>query len=285
MTTNDMDDMEHNEQNEGQNGETSAQARETYEHLVRELYGQRVDVSELRHLQRECLEHVVHPGRPDIVLTAPTSYGKTLMYLVAAVHEVVYGEGTAVIFLPFSALMSELAHTLAELTDDQYSPVYRQQGRVITHEADPRVVGTTLPYGGRLRIRLPKGQGSREISWTIWRGVSGDPIMREQLKMGVFRDADIILATPDKWMWPDSFHANGCDSFLSTLPLRALTAEGARALTQKQVQQAQAQKNLEWLRKFGLIIADEAHELQGVLGGSVSELIRRMKNTAWFVVR
>ena len=276
MTTEDMDDMRHDDQNEGQNGEISAhQARETYEHLVRELYGRRVDVSMLRKLQCECLEHVVDLGRPDIVLTAPTSYGKTLMYLVAAVHEVVYGEGKAVIFLPFSALMSELAHTLAELTDDQYSPVYRKKGRVITHEADPRVVGTSLPYGGRLRIRLPKGQGSREISWTIWRGVSGDPIMRQHLRTGVFRHADIILATPDKWMWPDSFRANGCDSFLSMLPPHALTAEGA--LAPGQAEHAQAQTKREWLRKLGLIIADEAHELQGVLGGSMSELIRRMR--------
>lgn len=275
MTTEEMDDTRHDDKNEGQNDETSAQARETYEHLVRELYGRRVDVSELRQLQRECLEHVMDQGRPDIVLTAPTSYGKTLMYLVAAVHEVVYGEGKAVIFLPFSALMSELAHTLAELTDDQYSPVYRQKGRVITHEADPRVVGTTLPYGGRLRIRLPKGQGSREISWTIWRGVSGDPIMRQHLQTGVFRHADIILATPDKWMWPDSFRANGCDSFLSMLPPHALTAEGA--LAPERAEHAQAQTKREWLRKLGLIIADEAHELQGVLGGSMSELIRRMR--------
>ena len=276
MTTEEIDDMRHDDQNEGQNGEISAhQARETYEHLVRELYGRRVNVSELRKLQHECLEHVVDQGRPDIVLTAPTSYGKTLMYLVAAVHEVVYGEGKAVIFLPFSALMSELAHTLAELTDDQYSPVYRQKGRVITHEADPRVVGTTLPYGGRLRIRLPKGQGSREISWTIWRGVSGDPIMRQHLRTGVFRHADIILATPDKWMWPDSFRANGCDSFLSMLPPHALTTEGA--LAPGKAEHAQEQTKREWLRKLGLIIADEAHELQGVLGGSMSELIRRMR--------
>ena len=238
---------------ESGSGQSSTDDRRKYEHLVRQLYGEQL---ELRPLQHECLNHVADNTRPDIVLTAPTSYGKTLMYLTAAVYEVLYGAGKAVIFLPFSALMSELAHALAEITEEQCSPVYRREGRIITHEADPRVEGTSLPYGGRLLVQDQEGQ-SREISWTIWRGFSGDPIMREHVKSDVFRRADIILAIPDKWMWVDARHS--CDSFLSALPL-----------------QDQLQSRREWLRSLGLVIIDEAHEVQGVLGGSVSELLRRM---------
>ena len=76
--------------------------------LVDALYGDGAS-SSLRPLQTQAMEHVVDPDRPDITLTVPTAYGKTRVYTVAAVHEVIHGAGRAVIFLPYSALMSDIA--------------------------------------------------------------------------------------------------------------------------------------------------------------------------------
>ena len=45
----------------------------------------------LRKLQRDALKRVMDDARPDITLTVPTAYGKTLVYTVAAVHEVLRG--------------------------------------------------------------------------------------------------------------------------------------------------------------------------------------------------
>ena len=63
------------------------------------------------------MRHVLDQIRPDITLTVPTAYGKTRVYTVAAVHEVIYGAGRAVIFLPYSALMSDIASELSKRSD------------------------------------------------------------------------------------------------------------------------------------------------------------------------
>ncbi|KAL1496808.1 hypothetical protein AB1Y20_014394 [Prymnesium parvum] len=210
----------------------------------------------LRPLQRRALELVVHADRPDITLTVPTAYGKTLVYLVAAAHEVISGDGSAVIFLPFSALMSDVAFGVASIcAAQQRGAAARMHDSgddcVATYEADERVRGTSMPYGGCFWI------GERQVTWTIWRGQTGDEHMSQHMQTPVFHNADIIFATPDKWAHPTSSQ-HWCDSFVSTFG-------------------SDPESRQRWVGALRLVVVDEAHEFRDVLGGNMRQLIRRME--------
>ena len=51
------------------------------------------NLESLRPAQEEALYHVGTEERPDIVLAVPTAYGKTLVYVTAAIDEVVHRKG------------------------------------------------------------------------------------------------------------------------------------------------------------------------------------------------
>ena len=59
----------------------------------------------------------------------------------------------------------------------------------------------------------------REIKWTIWRGKGNDNYMNDHEKSDIFRNADIVLATPDKWAYPNGRNSN-CDSYVATFEER-----------------------------------------------------------------
>lgn len=233
--------------------------------LVDALYGDGASRS-LRPLQTQAMQYVIDDDRPDITLTVPTAYGKTRVYTVAAVHEVIHGAGRAVIFLPYSALMSDIACEFAKLCDGEHD-------EVVKYQADDRVRGTEMPYGGILHVDLKddndqnkkkiKKKIRHSITWTIWRGFSGDEHMRMHRNHRVFRNAQIILATPDKWAYPDPGKNNDgkprlCDSFIRSW--------GHDADSRKK-----------WISELGLVVIDEAHEFKEVLGGHTRELLRRMR--------
>jgi hypothetical protein len=223
--------------------------------LVDALYGDGAS-SSLRPLQTQAMRHVFDQNnRPDITLTVPTAYGKTRVYTVAAVHEVIYGAGRAVIFLPYSALMSDIACEFAKLCDGEHD-------EVVKYQADDRANGTEMPYGGVLHVDLKDDNDEdvrHSITWTIWRGFSGDEHMRMHTMHRIFRNAQIILATPDKWAYPDPRDTDSCDSFIS--------AWGHES----------AESRKEWVKKLGLVVIDEAHEFKEVMGGQTRELLRRMR--------
>ena len=228
--------------------------------LVDALYGDG-ERNNLRPLQTQAMRHVFDQIRPDITLTVPTAYGKTRVYTVAAVHEVIYGAGRAVIFLPYSALMSDIASELSKRSDS-----------VVEYEADDRVRGAKMPYGGILQVKLKNNKGREvchSIIWTIWRGYSGDEHMKMHTSHWSFRRAQIILATPDKWAYPDPGKNNDgmprlCDSFIR--------GWGHDADSRKK-----------WISELGLVVIDEAHEFKEVLGGQTRELLRRMRTLRDFV--
>lgn len=232
----------------------------------------------LREKQREAIKHILDKDRPDVTLAVPTAYGKTTVFLAAAIHEVVHGNGKVVIWLPYTALMSEIADTFAEMADrdfdlnrdfcEQYGEQENgeqinmrglvgqvvQRTRVETNEAYCDVKETRSAYGGTFYVKDPTVQRTTQrcIKWTVWRGARHDAFMREHQQSDIFKSADIILATPDKWLWPDKEN-RGCDSFVSTF-------------------------EKEDLLKIGLLVIDEAHQMQDVFGANVRESIKRMRN-------
>jgi len=201
----------------------------------------------LRPKQKEALRRVCSK-RDDLVLSLPTAYGKTRIFLTAAVHEVLYGRGKAVILLPYKALMADISSTFEEISKGLMGSVAQ------SYAADPRVRGTATAYGGSMYVLNPETRNLRKITWTRWQGRAGDGNMRQHEQSDEFKNADIVLATPDKWMLPISSTGKGaqaCDSFVSTFEKHA--------------------------SKFGLAVIDEAHQFTEVLGGSTCELLRRMR--------
>jgi superfamily II DNA/RNA helicase len=226
----------------------------------------------LREKQREAIKHVLDPVRPDITLAVPTAYGKTTVFVAAAIHEVLCGNGKAVVWLPFNALMSEIAETFAALADrdldvreelrEEFGSEHEgqemrgllgyvvQRARVVRNDTYCEVEETRTPYGGTFYVRDHDTQLPRRITWTVWRGVQSDGFMREHQNSDTFKTADIILATPDKWTWPDA--KNGyCDSFVSTFR--------------------------DVLHNIGLLVVDEAHQFSEVFGANIREVIKRMR--------
>ena len=206
----------------------------------------------LRTKQREAIKHILNPDRPDVTLAVPTAYGKTTVFITAAIHEVLCGNGKAVVWLPYNALMSEIAETFADLADRDLdlSEDLRKQFRnenegqqmrglmgYVVQRTNIEMKETQAPYGGTFYVREPDTLLPRRITWTVWRGVQSDAFMREHQHSDIFKSADIILATPDKWTWPDK--TNGyCDSFVS--------------------------KFRDVLHNIGLLVIDEAHQLSDV---------------------
>eukprot|EP00943_MAST-04B_sp_MAST-4B-sp1_P004519 g4519.t1 len=194
--------------------------------------------------------HAFLDGKQDIVLAVPTAYGKTAAYMTAAIKQVLDG-GKVVIHLPYTALMSDIATTFAELSqpDKNLNGLVVGPARVVKVDLDERVEGVWMVYGGSFYVPTNEENSLREIKWTIWRGKGNDDYMREHEKSDIFRNADIVLATPDKWAYPNSIKSN-CDSYITTF----------KSFTKGDV----------------LLIIDEAHQFQDILGGSECEVIRRM---------
>ena len=255
--------------------------------IVSELYGQNRS-DNLRPLQKQALNHISNLNRPDIALTLPTAYGKTLVYLVAAVYEILQARkgalgsdkgsdtrrGKVVVFLPYRALMSDVTEALAELTnpwatwrpgDPTAQPrndnaIWRfMNGRIVVNE-DGGLNGVSMPYAGEFYVSCADADADasarhESIRWTIWRGASGDRNITKLEKTKMFKDADIIFATPDKWSWPvpmDDNSQNSCDSFIETF-------------------------GKEFMSSLRLCIIDEAHEFREILGGNMRELLKRME--------
>lgn len=209
----------------------------------------------LRPAQKRALRAVVG-CRHNLVLCLPTAYGKTRIFLTAAVHEVLHGRGKAVVFLPYKALMADIARTFEEISNGLLGLAERSAHLAppTRYDQDPRVQGTSTAYGGSMYVLEPYTSRLRKVQWTRWQGKSGDPNMRHHETTDEFKGADIVLVTPDKWMLPASQGANGadaCDCFIRAFGKRAT--------------------------EFGLAVVDEAHQFSGVLGGSTRELLRRMR--------
>ena len=141
----------------------------------------------LREKQREAIKHILDKDRPDVTLAVPTAYGKTTVFLAAAIHEVVHGNGKVVIWLPYTALMSEIADTFAEMADrdfdlnrdfcEQYGEQENgeqinmrglvgqvvQRTRVETNEAYCDVKETRSAYGGTFYVKDPTVQRTTEM--------------------------------------------------------------------------------------------------------------------------
>jgi len=250
------------------------------EAIVSALYGQNM-LEDLRDLQRKSLNHISN-NRKDITLTLPTAYGKTLVYLVAAVYEILQARknatdrdkggdkrrGKVVVFLPYRALMSDVTETLAKLTDPLATrrpsdPATRPRndnaiwrfinGRIVVNE-DGNLNGVSMPYAGEFYVPCADAD-PESIRWTIWRGTSGDRNISKLEKTKMFKDADIVFATPDKWSWPvpmDNNSPNSCDAFIKTF-------------------------GEEFMSSLRLCIIDEAHEFRETLGGNMRELLKRIE--------
>ena len=217
--------------------------------LVEDLYGPGTG---LRTLQLQALRHAFE-GRRDIMVTLPTAYGKTRVYTVAAVQEVLDG-GRAVVFLPYSSLMADVARAFADISSrSQYGVVEPSDENTVWYESDKRIKGTSSPYGGRFHVGNGNKGELKAVTWTIWRGVTGDEHMREHVKTEVFKCADIVICTPDKWAYTSGGPAN-CDCFLSTFG--GDDEETRRA----------------WVKSLGLVVIDEAHEFWDVFGGNIRVL-------------
>ena len=210
----------------------------------------------LREKQQEAIKSYLEDSSEDLALAVPTAYGKTYVYMAAAIHEARKGN-KVVIFLPYTALTSDIATNFAELSTLN-DGICVQKSEVINVNLDARVKDWGMVYGGSFLVSHGEAcQGStplrsvyfREIKWTIWRGSQNDTYMRDHEKSSIFQEADIILATPDKWAYPKAAKG-GCDSFLDTFP------------------------NI--LNKLSLVIIDEAHQFNGVFGATQRELCRRL---------
>ena len=186
------------------------------------------------------------PQQKSVVLAVPTAYGKTKVYQAAALYEVLKNRKKVVIFLPYTALLSDIANSFASISKSRNGN-HVCRSKVVNVQADVRVKSVSMPYGGNFFI--PFEGALREVKWTIWRGITGDPHMRNHMKSDAFKEADIILTTPDKWGYPDS-SSKGCDSYVS----------------QKET----------FFEHVGLAILDEAHQFRGILGGTQRELLCRM---------
>ena len=195
--------------------------------------------------------HAFLDGEQDIVLAVPTAYGKTAAYMTAAIKQVLDG-GKVVIHLPYTALMSDIATTFAELSqaNNSLNGLVVRPARVVKVDLDERVEGVGMVYGGSFYVPTNEENSLREIKWTIWRGKGNDNYMNDHEKSDIFRNADIVLATPDKWAYPNGRNSN-CDSYVATF--KSFT-KGDDVL----------------------LIIDEAHQFQDILGGSECEVIRRM---------
>ena len=87
----------------------------------------------------------------------------------------------------------------------------------------------------------------KQIKWRRWQGVSQDSSMRTYQNDPEHKEGNLIFVTPDKWM--SSSNAR-CDAFVKHF------GEAAR--------------------EFGMLIIDEAHTFDSVLGGHTCHLIERM---------
>jgi superfamily II DNA or RNA helicase len=201
----------------------------------------------LRKKQEDAIASFLQSPPKDVVLAVPTAYGKTAVYISAAIKHVL-GGGKVVIHLPYSALMSDIATTFAGLSASMHG-VATQKSHTIKAKLDVRVEGLSMVYGGTFYVPTSQG-GFREITWTIWRGTTNDPYMQQHQQSPIFKNADIVLATPDKWAYPDSKNSD-CDSFVHTFKA--------------------------FLNRDMLIVIDEAHQFSGLLGGTERELLRRME--------
>ena len=234
-------------------------SQDTATRLQRQLF----PLHALRQRQRQAINVAANEdNRNPVILTVPTAYGKTNAYVITAVHEVLAGH-KVVIIIPFTALMSDIARKFAGASRATAGVVGHMdtQQSVMVYEADERQQGISAPYAGTMYVTDSDNPGETsvsgqipaaslvEVTWTIWRGVSGDESMRAHQQSVLFQKADIIITTLDKWVWSNS-HAEP-DCFLTTF--------GAA-----------------WVAKIGLMVVDEAHEFVGVMGGALRLLIHRM---------
>lgn len=245
----------------------------TMRRVIASLYGPDMV---LRPLQQAALRHISScKERPDITLTLPTAYGKTLVYLSAAVYEILLARrekkpGKVVVFLPYSALMSDVAENLANLTKMRtpQNEVVRFMHGSVVFDGDPRVRGMSMPYAGVVHVNDDNDTTER-IRWTIWRGKSSDSNMSALEQEDIFQNADIVFTTPDKWAWPIAYDANRghdygdnfkCDSFIKMFGDK-------------------------FIRSLRLCVVDEAHEFRDVLGGNMCELLKRMRHLKYMCDR
>ena len=172
---------------------------------------------------------------------------------MAAAIKQVFDGGKAVIHLPYSALMSDIANKFAALSnfDHEIEGIVVRASKVVTVELDVRVEGTSMVYGGSFFINYDGRL--REIKWTIWRGKANDGVIAQHEKSDIFQNADIVLATPDKWACPARGKQNfNCDTFVSRGKFEKFTLHNV------------------------LLIIDEAHQFEGLLGGNECEMLKRM---------
>ena len=141
--------------------------------------------------------------------------------------------------------MTEIANEFVDFSKKRGVVVQGSRREV---ELDARVRGITLPYGGSFFI-LHNGE-PREIKWTLWRGAGNDDHMKYHERSDIFKEADIVLCTPDKWSYPGNNNIQGCDSFV--------------------------EKFERFMKEDLLVIIDEAHDFTEFLGGNQREVLRRM---------
>jgi len=197
---------------------------------------------DLRPKQQEALAKILLPATTTMLVQLPTAYGKTSIALGCAVHEIVLRGGRVVMFVPTIALMNDMMNTMEQIT-------IARLGHVKKFRIDERLKKSEnySVYGGDFDV---PGHAGKHIKWRRWQGASKDNNMGSYQKNPEHTEGNLIFATPDKWMSSSDVTQTGCDAFVKHFGVQA--------------------------RDFGMIIIDEAHTFDSVLGGHTYHLIKRM---------
>jgi hypothetical protein len=197
---------------------------------------------DLRPKQEEALARILLPTTTTMLVQLPTAYGKTSIALGCAVHEIVCRDGRVVMFVPTIALMNDMMKTMEEITIARLGHVEKFPINPYLKKSDYYSV-----YGGDFDV---PGHPGKQIRWRRWQGASQDNNMSIYQKRPDYTEGNLIFATPDKWMSSSDRTHTGCDAFVKLFRERA--------------------------REFGMLIIDEAHTFDSVLGGHTCHLIERM---------
>eukprot|EP00945_MAST-04E_sp_MAST-4E-sp1_P002916 g2916.t1 len=131
---------------------------------------------QLRKKQQGALEAFVQDPYKDLVLAVPTAYGKTAVYILAAVYFILKG-GKAVIHIPYQALMSDIAVTFTQLTEKLRGIVTRKS---FVDKKTKNAKAYGLPTGGSFDV--PSDDGGNEDALTFAKDLlASTELTRERL--------------------------------------------------------------------------------------------------------
>jgi superfamily II DNA/RNA helicase len=160
-------------------------------------------------------------SQKNFIMTTNTGSGKSLCFWFWVFHHLTRDKfSTALLCFPIQALVFGQADRLREISDPNSLVFYDKE---------------SPPYAGTIKIN------DKSISWTIWLGISNDPIMKKHEKSEAFGNARIRISTTDKAHY-------------------SLMFKGSR----------------DFLGNLECLVLDEAHLYGGVFGANVHHFLKRL---------